>query len=190
MELNFNQPKKTPDGRYYVKVSSEVLVQLDSVTLLSPFAEGDSVTLGLNEKSLEELRKYDACVLQAAREKSTLWFQREVQEKTLDTAYTRSFKDTTMNASKVLKSGKLMTTAYDHKHEKMDPNSLTENTQCDVILEFSGVWFAKKTFGPSWRVVQVRTKPPRRPPPSYSEQCLFKNQEQDEDPVSSDDDYM
>lgn len=189
MEINFNEPKKTPDGRYYVKVTGDgTFVQMDNVTMLSPFAEGDSVTLGLNDKSLEELRKYDALVLQAAKENSTLWFQREVQEKTLDTAYTRSFKDTTMNVSKVLKAGKLLSTAYDHKHEKIDPNSLTENTQCDVILEFSGVWFAKKTFGPTWRIVQVRTKTPRRPPPVYSEQCLFKSQE--EDPVSSDDDYM
>jgi hypothetical protein len=186
--MDFSQPKKTPDGRYYVKVASEVFLQIDNVTLLSPFAEGDSVTLGLNEKALEQLRDNDAIVLQAAKENSTLWFQREVQEKTLDTAYTRSFKDTTMNVTKILKSGKLLTSAYDHKHEKIDPNSLTENTQCDVILEFSGVWFAKKTFGSTWRIVQIRTKPPRRPPPVYSEQCLFKSQE--EDPVSSDDEYM
>ena len=68
MEINFNEPKKTPDGRYYVKVTGDgTFVQLNNVNLLSPFAEGDSVTLSLNEKSLEELRKYDTGVLQAAR---------------------------------------------------------------------------------------------------------------------------
>jgi len=28
-----------------------------------------------------------------------------------------------------------------------------------VILEFAGLWFAKKSFGSSWNVVQVRVHP-------------------------------
>jgi len=27
---------------------------------------------------------------------------------------------------------------------------------CSVILEFNGLWFAKKAFGPAWNVVQVK----------------------------------
>ena len=27
---------------------------------------------------------------------------------------------------------------------------------CNVILEFAGLWFAKKAFGSSWNIVQVK----------------------------------
>ena len=37
-------------------------------------------------------------------------------------------------------------------------------TVCDVLLECTGVWFLKKTYGPVWRITQVRLKsPPKKP---------------------------
>jgi hypothetical protein len=40
--------------------------------------------------------------------------------------------------------------------EVTDNNSLTDGSKCKVIVEFSGLWFAKKTFGPIWNLVQVK----------------------------------
>ena len=48
---------------------------------------------------------------------------------------------------------------------------------CDVILEFAGLWFAKKSFGSSWNVVQVRV----HPDPvldTYPEEYAFVDDEQ------------
>ena len=49
-----------------------------------------------------------------------------------------------------------VTKVYNSKQEIIDTNSIQPGKVCDVILEFAGLWFAKKTFGPSWNTVQVR----------------------------------
>jgi hypothetical protein len=60
-------------------------------------------------------------------------------------------------------------------------NSIEANTVLDVLIELTGIWFLKKSFGLHWRVLQVRDIPvPKK------QVYLFENQESDE---SSDDDY-
>jgi hypothetical protein len=161
----FGQPKQLPDGRYYLKVStdeeSKVIVQLNNVTLVTPFASGDTVTLTL--KNGDSITSIDSEVIETAKVNSTSWFGKEVQAKTLEAAYSRSIDSTaTMNVSKSTANRKLTTTVFDHNKQQIDPNTLDENTVCDVLLEFSGVWFMKKTFGPIWRLVQVRRKKPTK----------------------------
>jgi hypothetical protein len=33
---------------------------------------------------------------------------------------------------------------------------MKQGKKCNVILEFAGIWFAKKAFGPAWNVIQVK----------------------------------
>lgn len=183
--MQFSQPKKTADGRYYVKVKNgddKMSLQLNNVTLLHPFAEGDDVTIALDTTATAKLDQVDTDVLKAARENSTLWFSREVAEKTLKTAYVRSFTDTTMNVSKAVSAGKVLTVAFDSKRNPVDPNTLVESTVCDVMVELVGIWFMQKTFGPTWRIVQIRTKAPPRS--GYSDRYMFTD---DQSPSSDDD---
>jgi hypothetical protein len=35
-------------------------------------------------------------------------------------------------------------------------DSIEPGEICSVIVEFAGLWFAKKAFGPSWNLVQVK----------------------------------
>ena len=55
----------------------------------------------------------------------------------------------------------------------MDIEQLEENTVCDVILEYTGVAFAKKNFQVDWRVAQIRVHPP--PKQVYPEQYMFQD---------------
>ena len=34
---------------------------------------------------------------------------------------------------------------------------------CDFLFELAGLWFLKRSFGPIWRVVQVRQRPVPKP---------------------------
>jgi hypothetical protein len=170
----FTVPKKTQDGRYYVKSVEKKFVQLNGVRIVS--ASQDSVTLSLEDTG--PVSDVDALILSSAKENSELWFQRVVAEKTLEAAYTKSFSDkSVMNVTKP---------AYHKVYQKREivgDEALVEGTVCDVVLELSGVSFTKKTFGPVWKIVQTRLK--ELPKKKYHEEYLFQDTAEEE--LSDDD---
>jgi len=170
----FGVPKKSQDGRYYVRPNEKKFVQVNGVTLLS--VTHDSVTLSVGDA--QGVNEVDALILGAAKENCELWFSRVVADKTLEAAYTKSSSDGVMNVSKP---------AY-HKvyrvKEVVGDDALVEGSVCDVVLELSGVSFTKKTFSPVWRIVQTRLKAP--PKKKYHEEYLF----QDDEPVEVSDDDL
>ena len=40
--------------------------------------------------------------------------------------------------------------------ESVEFSSITVGMSCTALVEFSGLWFAKKAFGPSWNIVQLK----------------------------------
>jgi hypothetical protein len=169
----FGVPKKTQDGRYYVKPNDKKLVQLNGVKIVS--VSQDSMTLALDEAGQKAVSEVDALVLSSAKENCELWFSRVVADKTLEAAYTKSFSGSTMNVTKP---------AY-HKvyrvREVVSEDELVEGADCDAVLELSGISFTKKTYSPVWKIVQTRLKEP--PKKKYHEEYLF----QDDEHVSDDD---
>jgi hypothetical protein len=62
--------------------------------------------------------------------------------------------------------------------EVIEFESLTDGRECSVILEFSGMWFAKKAFGPTFNLVQLKLHP--EPIKSeYPEEYAFVEEEED-----------
>ena len=86
--------------------------------------------------------------LQSALENSKTWFGKELPEKTISSAYTRSENLETDRIS--------ATRVFDHTKESVEFSSITVGMSCTVLVEFSGLWFAKKAFGPSWNIVQLK----------------------------------
>lgn len=185
--MQYSTPTQLPDGRYYSKVldsdGNRVLVQLNNVKLLTKF-DDDDLTLSLSDQSCDKIQTVDTQNLEAAKENSNVWFGKVLTDKTLEAAYTPSISSGCMNVSKLKTKTKTLTRVYSHTKELVNSDVLEENTVCDVVLEFSGIWFMKKTFGSVWRIVQVRMKPP--PKKSKEPEYLF----QDADESSSDDDLF
>ena len=57
------------------------------------------------------------------------------------------------------------TRIFDSQKQSVDFDTLKEDNVCSVFVEFSGLWFAKKAFGPSWNLVQVKIHEEEKPPP-------------------------
>lgn len=181
MTLQFKEIQKLQDGRRFAKLTERTLVQLNNVILGTPFAEGSEVTLTLSSPS--NVQDFDSKVLSYAVEHSTEWFEREVPQKTLETALQRSVVNDNMNVSK-----SRVVKAFDVDRTEIDPNTLEADTQCDVVLEAVGVSFMKKTFGTSWRVIQIRKK--KEPRKKYYETYLFEDGPEETEHDSEDDDYL
>jgi hypothetical protein len=189
----YGEPKKLPDGRYYLKVSTDdgnrCMVQLNNTNLLTKFSESENVTLSLTDKSLEKIQAINTENITQAKENSELWFGRKVSDKTIDAAYTPNVKDNTLISSKATVNKNVVTRCYDHEKNLINLEDLNEDVKCDVIIEFSGLWFMKKTFGPIWRLAQIRLKAP--PKKLYPDDYLFAESDDDSNsPEENDEDYI
>lgn len=161
-------PKQLQDGRFFVKATRDdgenarVFVQLNNTTILSEFSGDDEIILQVDESQREKLTAIDENTLRAAKELSSEWFKKDLSEKTLTAAYSKSVSDDHMTVTKMTHKGNVLTKVYDHKKTLVENPDIEDGTLCDVLLEFTGVWFLKKTYGPVWRLVQVRLKAPPR----------------------------
>ena len=186
MELSYGTPKKLADGRYYVKSfkdgEARVMVQLNKVKLLTKFDESDDVTLELSQSALDRISEIDAQNVAASKVNSQSWFGKVLADQTLEAAYSKSTQDTSMNTTKAR-----VTKIFAHDKSPVDPSSVESGIMCDVVIEFAGIWFLKKTFGPIWRIAQVRLLAP--PKKLYPDEYLFQDDEPEPE-ADADEDYI
>jgi hypothetical protein len=177
--MKYEEPKQLSDGRFFARASNEtgtkIVVQLNNSIIIN----SDEITLQLSSAGLQKVKTIDTSVLQDAKVHSVSWFGREIQQKTLDTAYNHSV--TSDNYMNVTKSTKNPLTYYDSNKTLKDSSLLENGTVCDVLLEMVGVWFLKKTFGVQWRIVQVRDTKMVKVPEYLFQDEEEKQEEDDED---------
>ena len=146
----YNTPAKGDDGLYFVKVLNDdkrkCLVQLDKVKISD--VSGEVVMDVMNSDKIENL---DAQNLEAARENCETWFGKKLSDGVIRGAYTSSLKDGQMTADRLD-----ITKVFNAQKELIDFDGVQPGKTCDVILEFAGLWFAKKAFGSTWNIVQVK----------------------------------
>ena len=177
--MKYEEPKQLSDGRFFARASNEtgtkIFVQINGSTIIN----SDEITLQLSSVGLHKVKTIDTNVLQDAKVHSVSWFGRDIQQKTLDTAYNHSV--TSDNYMNVTKSTKNPLTYYDCNKTLKDSSLLENGTVCDVLLEMVGVWFLKKTFGVQWRIVQVRDTKSVKIPEYLFQDEEDEKQEDDED---------
>jgi len=152
----YNAPAKGEDGLYFVKALNDskrkCLVQLNKVTITD--ISGD-VVINLNsEVNTGKIQVIDEHNLSAAVENAETWFGKQLSDKVVEGAYTSSIADGQITGECIE-----ATKVFNAEQEEVDYETIQPGKTCDVILEFAGLWFAKKSFGSSWNVVQVRVHP-------------------------------
>ena len=152
----YNAPAKGDDGLYFVKALNDskrkCLVQLNKVKVAD--VSGDIVFELASEANVQKIGAIDTLNPEAARENCETWFGKQLSEKVIEGAYTSSVADGQVTGERIE-----VTKAFNAQQESVDIENVQAGKVCDVILEFAGLWFAKKSFGSSWNVVQVRVHP-------------------------------
>ena len=152
----YNAPAKGEDGLYFVKALNDskrkCLVQLNGVKIAD--VSGDIVMDLESEVNIAKIQAIDTENLGAAVENAETWFGKKLSEKVVDGAYTSSIADGQITGERIE-----VMKVFNAEREEMDFENVQSGKSCDVILEFAGLWFAKKSFGSSWNVVQVRVHP-------------------------------
>ena len=146
----YGAPTKGEDGLYFVKALNDdkrkCLVQLNGVKI-----DDVSGEVVMNVTSSVKIEDIDTRNLEAALENCESWFGKKLSESVIRGAYTSSVKDDQVTADRID-----ATKVFNAQQELIDFDGVQPDKTCDVILEFAGLWFAKKAFGSTWNVVQVR----------------------------------
>jgi|TARA_B110000240_G_C13496021_1_gene451674 hypothetical protein len=152
----YNPPVKGDDGHYFVKALTDTkrkcLVQVNKVNVSD--VSGELVFDLVSPANINKINAIDTLNCETALINSKSWFGKELSENVIKGAYTSSVVDGQFTGERIEN-----TKVFNQGQEQMDFDSVQVGKSCDVILEFAGVWFAKKSFSTSWNVVQIRTYP-------------------------------
>jgi hypothetical protein len=163
--MEYAKPQKLPDGRYFLKVSSAgapVRHQVNGLVLQDSL-DSRHPNFKLSDPKIFE--NIDTDILTKAKESKQEWFGKELSDETIQNAYQESVTDGVLGASLAMLRGEVTTLAFDTQKNPVELQDVKAESRCDALFELSGLWFLKKSFGPIWRVVQVRVRMgPRRTP--------------------------
>ena len=174
--MEYAKPQKLPDGRYFLKISGQRL-QVNGVVAQDGLAS-KSVNFKLEDQAAFEA--IDIELLAKAKESKVEWFGKELSDETITNAFQESVTDRVLGASLVSIKGQVATLAFDRQKNPLALEDVTAGSQCDALFELAGLWFLKKSFGPIWRVVQVRVRTGAQAP-NFPKECLFTDEVEDED---------
>jgi hypothetical protein len=129
----------------------------------------------------------DTELLTQAKESRVEWFGKELSDETIANAFQESVTDGVLSASLATVKGEVVTVAFDTQKNPVELKDVATGSKCDVLLELSGLWFLKKSFGPIWRVVQVRVRNGAATKVTFPKEYLFtddvEKEEEEDDPA-------
>lgn len=168
--MEFTVPEKLADGRYSVSTIGESGLSTLRDCYVTPGSDEWSIRL-TQTAPIDEI---DQQILDCAVKNSVSWFGREISRDTLAQYYQYSLENGSLqvNLDKNAR-GKVTTAIFDQ-----NKNIVTEvpaDTQCATLVKLEGLWFLKRTFGPVWKVIQIRVK--KQPQPV---QCLLHDSDSDQ----------
>ena len=124
----------------------------------------------------------DGELLTQAKASKVEWFGKELSDETIQTAFQESVTDGVLGVSLASVKGQVVTVAFDTQKNSVEIQDVKAGTTVDALLELSGLWFLKKSFGPVWRVLQVRVRGVARPVVK-TEYAFMDEPEEEEDPT-------
>jgi Family of unknown function (DUF5871) len=171
MDISYGSPTKLQDGRYFVSTSAStgpVYVQAMGATF-NPSDDEWSVQV-IDETAFSSL---DTQLVQDAAKNSVSWFGKEFSKEVIAGYYQSSVDDGAISALPFTNAKGRVSVGY--FSEAKDPISSVEaGTTCNILLQLDGLWFLKRSFGPVWKVVQVRVRRPVQ-----TAQCLVRDEDSD-----------
>ena len=172
--MEYATPQKLPDGRYFLKITG-ARHQVNGLILQDSLAS-KSVNFKTDSKIFSEI---DEQILAQAKQSKQEWFGKDLSDETIQNAWQESVTDGVLGASLATVKGQVVTVAFDTRKNPVELQDIQPETSCDVVLELSGLWFLKTSFGPIWRVLQVRVRAPPKAP-EFPKEYLFSDEPADE----------
>jgi len=152
----YSKPLKNDEGLYVVRAYTDE--KKKCFVQVKGKATHDDGEISFILDDVSKVQTIDDENIQAAKRNAEEWFGKKVGDATLERAYTKSLLDTQVTTD-VIKATKI----FNAEKTVIDVGDLAASSECTGLIEFAGLWFAKKAFGPVWNVVQVKVHPVAEP---------------------------
>jgi len=124
-------------------------IQLNGVKIIDASDKNEIIFDPVSETNMSKIEAIHVNNLQAALDNSKEWFGRKLSDTTIQKAYLRD--EMGLSADRIE-----ATKVFDARREPLEFDSIQNDMTCTLLVEFSGLWFAKKAFGATWNIVQLR----------------------------------
>lgn len=159
--MEYSEPTKLTDGRYFVRISNKTGRIFEQVNRAE-------VSTDNCFKVQTHLNKYDDMIIQQAVLSSETWFSKKLDESFLRGVYETSVSDDGVLEAPFAKiKGSVVAIAFDEDKNNIKLSDVVQGSTWDIVIELVGIWFLKKTFGPVWRVIQLRHSRNKAVPSGY-----------------------
>lgn len=188
--MEYSQPVKIPDGRYYLKVTKggeRVFYQLNKLKLVDDnLLATKNLSFTLPESAVDILSAVEQELLSQAISSKMEWFGKEISDETIAKAYQSAIDHGTFQAPLATVNGQTVVVAYDSNKDAVELKNIQKDSVVDVLVELSGLWFLKKSFGPIFRLAQIRVPLQAASRKTFPTQYLFDDAQDEEGETDTD----
>jgi len=192
--MEYSQPVKIPDGRYYIKVTKggeRVFYQLNKLKLMDEsLLATKNLTFALPEMACDILSAVEDELMSQAIASKMDWFGKDIANETISKAYQSALEGATFQAPLATVNGQNVALAYDSRKEAVQLDQIQKDAVIDVLVELSGLWFLKKSFGPIFRIAQIRVPNQAPARKTFPTQYLFDDAQDEVEETESANDYL
>lgn len=192
--MEYSQPVKIPDGRYYIKVTKggeRVFYQLNKLKLMDEsLTSTKNLTFALPEMACDILSAVEDELMSQAIASKMEWFGKDIANETISKAYQSALEGATFQAPLATVNGQNVVVAYDSRKEAVQLDQVQKDAVIDVLVELSGLWFLKKSFGPIFRIAQIRVPNQAPARKTFPTQYLFDDAQDEVEESESPNDYL
>jgi hypothetical protein len=156
----YNTLSKGEDGLYHIGALTDekkrCYVQVRGLKVVED--DASEITFDLSSATgVDKIEDIHTKNIEAALENSNTWFGKQLTTQAIKKFY---MKEDTLAAERIG-----ATKIFNEKKEAVDMETVAPGTECTAFLEYAGLWFAKKAFGPTWKLVQLKINPKPEPKP-------------------------
>jgi hypothetical protein len=152
--MEFTDPVKLTDGRYFIKLGGKTVFQLNKCHISGGGFASKPLTFELSKEAHEKLKKVENIFVKEGITSSQKWFGQVIPDNKIEKAFRSVVDGTTAEIPLYTVKGDTMTTfwALDKSSKTID----SEWSTIDILVEAVGIRIAKKNFEPIFRIVQVK----------------------------------
>jgi hypothetical protein len=171
----YDKISKGEDGLYHTNASTDdnkrCFIQLNNVKMVNNENDDEASFDLLETDNNTKIADIDKTNIKTALENSKEWFGNELPENVITQAY--------CEGSSVISPDIIDATRVFNSRKELIENGIKDvkiGSSCTILIEFSGLWFAKKAFGPSWNLVQVKVHEEKNSEPEISEKESYPDE--------------
>lgn len=175
----YEDPVRLQDGRYFVKASTPdntpvyVSVNNSTVNTPLPWDQSTDIPVLVSEADISTIQKWDSMFMADAVVNSTKWFQREFTEDVITSYYQSALEGNTLETQPSVNQKSRVNVAFFTSTNELS-KTFDAGSQCRLLIQFDGLWFLRKSFGPVWKITQVKTRKVSEPI-----KCLIQDEDSD-----------